>query len=64
MSIAISISGPVPRFIKIIRICNRLRERHIQGAGGKMSQRRTLARLQKFELMRREEAPSLVGHRI
>lgn len=62
MPMTFAISGPVPRFVKIIRICDRLRERHIRGAGGKMSQRRTLARLQKFTRMRREECPSLIGY--
>jgi hypothetical protein len=62
MPITISAVGPVPRSFKVIRICECLRERHVQGIGDHMRQRRTLARLQKFE--RREECPSLIGHRV
>jgi hypothetical protein len=51
----------VPRWAKIIRICYKLRERHIQGRGDKFRQRYVLAKLQKFERMRREECPSLIG---
>ena len=61
MSISLRFTGPTPRFVKVIRICERLRERHIRGVGDTMTQRRTLARLQKFNRMRREECPSLIG---
>jgi hypothetical protein len=58
MSISLRFNGPTPRFVKIIRICQRFRERHIRGVGDTMTQRRTLARLQKFDRIRREECPT------
>jgi len=51
------IRGPLPRSLKILRIWDTLRLRHIRGDGDKMRQRRTLARYQKFDRMRREECP-------
>jgi len=61
MSPTLSAASPTPRWFKIIRICERLHERHIRGAGDTMSERRILARWQKFDRMRREECPSLIG---
>jgi hypothetical protein len=62
MSLFRSIRGPVPRFVKILRIWDRLHERHIHGDGDKLSRQRTLARWQKFDRMRREGCPSLIGY--
>ena len=61
MAITISVTARVPRWFRIRRICDRLHERHIRGVGDKMRQRRTLARWHKFDRMRREECPSLIG---
>jgi hypothetical protein len=61
MPLVLSTNGPVPRWFKIIRICNLLLERQSRGIGDKVRQRRTLARWQKFDRMRREECPSLGG---
>ena len=60
MALVLSVTRPIPRWVKFIRIYNSLHERHIRGVGDKMRQRLgTLARLQKFERMRREECPRL-----
>jgi hypothetical protein len=61
MSLPISSAGPTPRWVKIIRIYYRLHDRAIRGEGGIMRQRRTMARLRKFDRMRRLECPSLIG---
>jgi hypothetical protein len=58
MPIFHEIRGPVPRWVKVMRIWDTLRLRHIRGGGAKSGQRRTLLRLQKFERMRREECPA------
>jgi len=55
------LSNRIPEWVKIFRICDRLREQHVRGLGDKFRQRRTLAKLQKFERMRREKCPSLIG---
>jgi hypothetical protein len=55
-----SIRGPVPRIVKILRIWDWLHEKLTRGDGDTLSQRRTLARWQKFDRMRREEWASLI----
>jgi hypothetical protein len=61
VAVTLSATAPTPRWFKLIHICNRLDERVLRGAGDKMRQRRNLVRLQKFQRMRREECPSLIG---
>ncbi len=62
MSPTLSAAGSTPRWFKINRICELLNERNTRGVGDKMRQRRTLARWQKFDRMRRQECPSLIGY--
>jgi hypothetical protein len=61
MPLVISANDPVPYWFKLIRICDRAHERVLRGEGDRMRQRRTLARWNRFDQLRRLECPRLGG---
>jgi hypothetical protein len=54
----------VPRQAKIILLTMKAHDAVTNGAGDKYRQRRTLARWQRLDALRRAECPSLMGQRV